>query len=39
MIVLEFIFSSFWVFFGVMILVGMTFNGIAEVVAAWRAKK
>lgn len=36
--ILEFIFSSFWVFFGVMVLIGMTFNGIAEVVQAWRRK-
>lgn len=35
---LEFIFSSFWVFLGFAILLGIGLDGIAGVVRAWRNK-
>lgn len=36
---LEFIFSSFWVFLGVVVLMGMLFDGLAVLVRAWRHGK
>jgi hypothetical protein len=36
MSILEFIFSGFWVFVGVMILISAVFSGIADVVKAFR---
>ena len=36
MSVLEFIFSGFWVFVGVLILAGTVFDGIAKIVKAFR---
>lgn len=36
---MEFVFSSFWVFFGTLWLMYGAFCGIARVVAAWRHGK
>lgn len=33
---IKFIFSSFWIFFGNLILVGVILEGIAEIIKAFR---
>jgi hypothetical protein len=33
---LRFALSSFWHFVGVFMLIGVTLNGLAQIVAAWR---
>lgn len=34
--ILHFVFSSFWVFLGVMLLLGAMFNGVAKIIRALR---